>query len=191
MSTIEELPERKSGGSGLETREYGRTDLSRLPRGILYPQKLALASPTSSGRSVGIVRSRTKATEFFNLFCSSSLCHSSDCHETQLKRSPLLALVHSGDLFGLQMRLAVPGSSGVLTELCLCLNRYFGNHSYSFDFQWVFMTCIWELFSNQRSGVVCLQRSWLMLWGTSSIRTESLFLWYPEAMESDIIIPLN
>jgi hypothetical protein len=28
-----------------------------------YPQKLALPSPTSGGRSVGIVRSRTKATE--------------------------------------------------------------------------------------------------------------------------------
>jgi hypothetical protein len=29
----------------------------------LYPQKLALISPTSSGRSVNIIRSRTKATE--------------------------------------------------------------------------------------------------------------------------------
>ena len=32
---------------------------------LLYPQKLALTSPTGGGRSVGIVRSRTKATEFF------------------------------------------------------------------------------------------------------------------------------
>jgi len=31
----------------------------------LYPQKLALTSLTGGGRSVGIVRSRTKATEFF------------------------------------------------------------------------------------------------------------------------------
>jgi hypothetical protein len=31
----------------------------------LYLQKLALTSPTGGGRSVGIVRSRTKATEFF------------------------------------------------------------------------------------------------------------------------------
>ena len=31
----------------------------------LYPQKLALTSPTGGGRSVGVVRSRTKATEFF------------------------------------------------------------------------------------------------------------------------------
>jgi len=30
----------------------------------LYPQKLALTSPTDGGRSVGIVRVRTKATEF-------------------------------------------------------------------------------------------------------------------------------
>ena len=30
----------------------------------LYPQKLALTSPTRGGRFVGIVRSRTKATEF-------------------------------------------------------------------------------------------------------------------------------
>ena len=31
----------------------------------LYPQKLALTSPTGGGHSVSIVRSRTKATEFF------------------------------------------------------------------------------------------------------------------------------
>ena len=30
----------------------------------LYPQKLALTSPTGGGHSVGIVRVRTKATEF-------------------------------------------------------------------------------------------------------------------------------
>ena len=30
----------------------------------LYPQKLALTSPTGGGRSVSIVRVRTKATEF-------------------------------------------------------------------------------------------------------------------------------
>jgi len=33
----------------------------------LYPQKLALTSPTGGGRSVGIVRVRTKATELFCL----------------------------------------------------------------------------------------------------------------------------
>jgi hypothetical protein len=35
--------------------------------GTLYPQKLELASPTRGGSSVGIVRSRTQATEFFFL----------------------------------------------------------------------------------------------------------------------------
>jgi hypothetical protein len=34
----------------------------------LYPQKLALTSPTSGSRLVGIVRSRTHATEFVCLF---------------------------------------------------------------------------------------------------------------------------
>jgi hypothetical protein len=40
----------------------GRGNSLLLPRNTLYPQKLAL---TSGGRSVGIVRLRTKATEFF------------------------------------------------------------------------------------------------------------------------------
>ena len=34
----------------------------------LYPQKLVLTSPTGGGRSVGIVRVRTKATEFSLLY---------------------------------------------------------------------------------------------------------------------------
>jgi hypothetical protein len=53
-----------SSGSGLENREYGRRDPSRSPRGTIYPQKLTLTFPTSSGRSVGTVRSRTQTTEF-------------------------------------------------------------------------------------------------------------------------------
>jgi hypothetical protein len=36
----------------------------RWPRDAPYPQKLALTSPTSGDRSVGRVRSRTKAAEF-------------------------------------------------------------------------------------------------------------------------------
>jgi hypothetical protein len=42
VNTIEELLERKSSGSGLEIREYGRRDPSRWPRGIHYLLKLAL-----------------------------------------------------------------------------------------------------------------------------------------------------
>jgi hypothetical protein len=66
VSTTEEVRvlEIKSSGSGLENREYGRKDMSRRPRGTLYPQKLALTSPTSGNRSVGIVRSRTQAKKF-------------------------------------------------------------------------------------------------------------------------------
>jgi hypothetical protein len=72
VSTTQELLERKSSGSGLESREYGRRDPPRWPRGTLSPQKLALTSPTSGGRSVGIVRSWTQATEAF--FFSFRLC---------------------------------------------------------------------------------------------------------------------
>jgi hypothetical protein len=63
VSTIEELHGRNSSGSGLENGEYGRGDPLRWPHYNLYPQKLALTSPTSGGRSVGIVRLRTKTTE--------------------------------------------------------------------------------------------------------------------------------
>jgi hypothetical protein len=63
VSKTEKVLERKSSGSGLENKEYGRRDLLRWPHGTLYPQKLAPTSPTSGGRSVGIVRSQTQATE--------------------------------------------------------------------------------------------------------------------------------
>jgi hypothetical protein len=48
---------------GLEILQYRRRDLSRWPRDTLYPQKLAVILPASGGRSVGIVRLWTKATE--------------------------------------------------------------------------------------------------------------------------------
>jgi hypothetical protein len=63
VSTTEELLGRKSRGSGLENREYGRRDLSRRPRGALFPQTLAITSLTSGGRSVDIFASQTQATE--------------------------------------------------------------------------------------------------------------------------------
>jgi hypothetical protein len=47
VSRTEELLGRNSSGSGLETQEYGRGE-----RDTLYPQKLALTSPKSGGRSV-------------------------------------------------------------------------------------------------------------------------------------------
>jgi hypothetical protein len=67
VSTIEELLGRNSSGSGLENREYGRGNPLRWTHNTLYQQKLAVTSPTSGGRSVGIVHLRTKATEY--VFC--------------------------------------------------------------------------------------------------------------------------
>jgi hypothetical protein len=64
VSITEELLEWKRSGSSLENREYGHGDPLHWPRDTLYPQKLALTSPTSGGRSVSIVRLQAKATEF-------------------------------------------------------------------------------------------------------------------------------
>jgi hypothetical protein len=65
---------KKNSGSCLENREYGRRDPSRWPRGTLYPQKLAITSPTSGGRSVHIVHSRTHAMEFSLVLGVIGLC---------------------------------------------------------------------------------------------------------------------
>jgi hypothetical protein len=74
-----EAPWKKSTGSGLESREYGRRDPLCWPHDILYQKKLTLTSPTSGGRSVSIIRSRTEATYLFIYlfiyfkFCSSHI----------------------------------------------------------------------------------------------------------------------
>jgi hypothetical protein len=52
---------KKSSGSGIENRDYGRRDPSSWSRDSFCPQKLALIALTSGGRWVGIVRWRTKA----------------------------------------------------------------------------------------------------------------------------------
>jgi hypothetical protein len=62
VSTIEEILGRNSSDSCLENRDYGRVHRADHPTPF-YLQKLALTSTTSGGRSVGIVRSRTKTTE--------------------------------------------------------------------------------------------------------------------------------
>jgi hypothetical protein len=65
LMSITELVEWKSSGSGsINSRLTACGDPLLWPRDTLHPQKLALISPTCSGRSVGIVRLRTKATEF-------------------------------------------------------------------------------------------------------------------------------
>jgi hypothetical protein len=50
--------------NGLENRDYGCRGSAALT--MRHPQKLELTSPTSGGFSVGMVRSRTKATELVN-----------------------------------------------------------------------------------------------------------------------------
>jgi hypothetical protein len=71
VNTIEELRGRNNSGSGLEIWEYGHSDLSRWPC-TLYLQKLALTSLTSGSHLVGIVRSRSEATEFSLVFSFST-----------------------------------------------------------------------------------------------------------------------
>jgi hypothetical protein len=66
MSTNEELFGRKNSGYGLENRNYDCRVPQSWPRNIpSNRKKLALTSPTTGGRSIGIVRSPTKATELF------------------------------------------------------------------------------------------------------------------------------
>ena len=56
---------KKVAAPGLENRRLTAVGTCRAYHVTpLYPQKLALTSPTGGGRSVGIVRVRTKATEF-------------------------------------------------------------------------------------------------------------------------------
>jgi hypothetical protein len=69
---IEELLERKAAASVYKTEINDRGDSLRCPRDTLYPLKLALTSPTCGGRSVGIVRWRTKTPEFYT--CMRSVC---------------------------------------------------------------------------------------------------------------------
>jgi hypothetical protein len=65
VKTTEELLERKVAAPVYKTEINDRGNTSRRPRDTLYPQKLALTSSTSGGRS------RTKATEFSFNFSSS------------------------------------------------------------------------------------------------------------------------
>jgi hypothetical protein len=63
VSTIEGLLGRKNSGFCLEI-ENTALGIFRADYATPVSSKLALTSPRSGGRSVGIVLSRTKATEF-------------------------------------------------------------------------------------------------------------------------------
>jgi hypothetical protein len=66
LVSIIELLERKSSGSGLEKSRLRSQGIHRAEYATaLYPQKLSLTSSISGRRSVGIVLSRTQATDFF------------------------------------------------------------------------------------------------------------------------------
>jgi hypothetical protein len=90
VSTIEELLGRNSSGCGLEKREYGRADPLRWPHDTFYPQLLALTSPTSGGRSVGIVR-------LFCLFDCDSFLHHAHVYTPKCTNSLLFSFGLSSD----------------------------------------------------------------------------------------------
>jgi hypothetical protein len=79
MSITEELLGRRNSDSGQEK--------TRWPRDTLYPQKLALTSTTSGGRSVSIVRSQTKATELLLIYFNSISLLQHICRESVLRIS--------------------------------------------------------------------------------------------------------
>ena len=88
VRSSEELLEWKSSGS--KSRKQRLTTVgTRCADHVtpLYPQKLAVTSPTGGGRSVGIVRVLTKATEFYTyviVHYSSFHDHSKHCRILQV-----------------------------------------------------------------------------------------------------------
>jgi hypothetical protein len=67
VSSVEELLQRNSSGSGLENWDYGHKYPPRWPRNTPLSATGGITSPSSGGRSVDIVRSRTEATELLLL----------------------------------------------------------------------------------------------------------------------------
>jgi hypothetical protein len=110
VSTTEELLGRNSSDSGLENREYGLGDPLRWPRDTPYPQKLALTSPASGGRSVGILRLRAKATEFVFLFWS--------CRPVDWAARPIQCSPKTWFKCSLTMRRKLRGALSCMNHMC-------------------------------------------------------------------------
>jgi hypothetical protein len=68
VRTTEELLGRNSSGSGLENRDWRRGGPVELTMRHPLSANVGTHSPANGGRSVGIVRSRTKAMEVFYLY---------------------------------------------------------------------------------------------------------------------------
>jgi hypothetical protein len=66
VGTVEELLERKIGGSGLENGDYGRRGLLRWPRDTPLSSKVDTNFADKRRSSISIVLSRAKATKFFS-----------------------------------------------------------------------------------------------------------------------------
>jgi hypothetical protein len=83
LRIIEELFERKVAVPVWKTEINGRGDSLRWLRDALYPLKLALTSPTSCGRSIGIVYWQTKAPESVKVW---HLCANIEIIRTPLQK---------------------------------------------------------------------------------------------------------
>jgi hypothetical protein len=70
VSANEELLGRKGSGSSLKTENTAMEIHCSNNANTLSPERVALTSPTSGSRSVGIVRSRTNAMGFVVCFVS-------------------------------------------------------------------------------------------------------------------------
>jgi hypothetical protein len=87
VSTTEKLTGRNSNGSGLET---GNTAVGIRHAGHATPvirKTLELTSLTSGSRSVGIVRSRSKATELLFIIMRYARLETLDCRSSNVQNS--------------------------------------------------------------------------------------------------------
>jgi hypothetical protein len=174
---------KKSRGSCLENREYGCRDPSRWPRGTLYPQKLAITSPTSGGRSVGIVRSRTQTMKFFILVVVVVVVVVSMALQSMLNLLPLFEVLDP--IYILQVSLdersfcrkastyAQENTNRINTHRCSCFewftticvregecNSYPRPQSHCNGLTITYAFEYWQLFSLKNDRVTCYRAHW-------------------------------